>query len=101
MFDDRDIVKLLDIARDTLRAELLEVLPADKRHAGLMIANALSIASRYVGAGAIDASADDQRAQAAASFGEDAAARTALHEALLARTRAELAIANPKALPKG
>lgn len=98
MFDDQDIVKLLDIARDTLRAELLDALPADKRHAGLMIANALAIASRHVGAAPIDGSGDAARAQAAGSFGDDEAARRALHEALLARTRAELAIANPKAL---
>ena len=38
--------ELLETARAVLRDELIPALPADKRHAALMIANALSIAAR-------------------------------------------------------
>lgn len=40
--------ELLETARKVLREELLPALPADKRHAALMIANALSIAARQL-----------------------------------------------------
>jgi hypothetical protein len=43
--------QLLDTARSLLRDELLPALPADKRHAALMIANAMAIASRQLKAG--------------------------------------------------
>lgn len=40
--------KLLESARSLLRDELIPALPADKRHAALMIANALGIAARQL-----------------------------------------------------
>ncbi|MDT3671036.1 MAG: DUF6285 domain-containing protein [Aromatoleum sp.] len=43
--------ELLDTARAVLRDDLIPALPADKRHAALMIANALSIAARQLKAG--------------------------------------------------
>ncbi len=43
--------QLLDTARALLRDELLPALPADKRHAALMIANAMAIAGRQLNAG--------------------------------------------------
>lgn len=39
---------LLDTARTLLREELIPALPAEKRHAALMIANAMSIAMRQL-----------------------------------------------------
>jgi hypothetical protein len=38
--------RLLETARGVLIDELLPVLPADKRHAALMVANAMAIAAR-------------------------------------------------------
>lgn len=46
MTDERGAAALLDTARKLLRDELLPALPADKRHAALMIAKAMAIASR-------------------------------------------------------
>jgi hypothetical protein len=40
--------QLLDTARNLLREELLSALPPDRRHAALMIANAMSIAMRQL-----------------------------------------------------
>lgn len=40
--------QLLEAARSLLRDELLPALPADRRHAGLMIANAMAIAMRQL-----------------------------------------------------
>lgn len=43
--------ELLDTARQVLRDELMPALPADKRMAALMVANALSIAARQLNNG--------------------------------------------------
>jgi hypothetical protein len=43
--------QLLDAARSLLRDELLPALPEDKRHAALMIANAMAIAGRQLNGG--------------------------------------------------
>jgi len=43
--------QLLDTARALLRDELIPALPQDKRHAALMIANAMSIAMRQLQVG--------------------------------------------------
>lgn len=48
MRDEPTGEQLLDTARSLLRDELLPALPADKRHAALMIANAMSIAMRQL-----------------------------------------------------
>lgn len=51
MYDQPDAAALLKIARDTFLQDLLPELPAAKRYTGLMLANALAIAGREVGAG--------------------------------------------------
>jgi hypothetical protein len=51
MRDQPTGAQLLDTARSLLRDELLPALPADKRHAALMIANAMAIAGRQLNAG--------------------------------------------------
>ena len=51
MRDQPDGAALLNTARKILREELLESLPADKRLAALMIANAMGIAERQIVAG--------------------------------------------------
>lgn len=48
MRDEPTGEQLLDTARTLLRDELLPALPADKKHAALMIANAMSIAMRQL-----------------------------------------------------
>lgn len=40
--------QLLETARDVLRDELIPALPSEKRHAALMIANAMTIAMRQL-----------------------------------------------------
>jgi len=42
---------LLEIARETLRGDLIDALPADKRYEALMISNAMAIAARQMAAG--------------------------------------------------
>jgi len=49
MSEDLSTVRaLLDTALETLQQEILTDLPADKRYAGAMTANALAIASRHL-----------------------------------------------------
>lgn len=97
--------RLLETARDLLRDELLPALPADKRHAALMVANAMAIAARELDRRG-DAAPDAERAAAdrwlCASIrggrfdGGAAAAR--LHARLLADTRARVEVSNPRYL---
>lgn len=49
-----DAANLIAIARQTLLDTLLPALPADKRYAGLMVANALAIAGRQLAEPPID-----------------------------------------------
>lgn len=119
-----DAASLLEVARDTLLAELLPRLPADSRYAALMIANAMAIATREVRAGPSLTRATDRLRQAAASVdgtrggdpGTDWStfeallarhirrmsgavdAGSSLYEALAAVTHFRLAIDNPRAL---
>lgn len=58
MRDQPNGAELLDTARGVLRDELLPLLPADKRTAALMIANALSIAARQLRNGDADERAE-------------------------------------------
>ena len=46
MSDISDAADLIATARDALLAELLPALPKDRRYTGLMIANAMAIATR-------------------------------------------------------
>jgi hypothetical protein len=52
-----DAASLIAIARQTLLDTLLPELPAEKRYAGLMVANALAIAGRQLGTPPMDDSA--------------------------------------------
>jgi len=51
MRDQPDAAGLLEIARETLRGDLIDALPAGKRYEALMIANAIAIAARQMTAG--------------------------------------------------
>jgi hypothetical protein len=46
MKDISDAIDLITTAREVLMRDVLPILPKDKRYAGLMIANAMAIASR-------------------------------------------------------
>lgn len=90
---------LLKVARATFVEEILPVLPADRRLAGLMVANAMAIALRMIdqpqGGG------DDDVAGLCAEIregahDEDDAGR--LRAYLIDRTLARLAVSNPKLL---
>jgi hypothetical protein len=48
MRDEPTGEQLLETARNLLREELLPALPADRKHAALMIANAMAIATRQL-----------------------------------------------------
>jgi len=112
---------LLVAARRLLLEELLDLLPADRRYDGLMIANALGIATRELGDGGAAGRAAGQRL--AEFYGETVAAgeaddrlehrlaadiragrfdsgepRRALLALLRAELRDRLAISNPKVL---
>ncbi|BAL24593.1 DUF6285 domain-containing protein [Azoarcus sp. KH32C] len=79
--------QLLDTARAILREELIPALPADKRHAALMIANAMAIAARQLRNG--DDPERDELANLARILSLPAAdtATGALREMLLERNR--------------
>lgn len=119
-----DGVELLDIARRTLLDSLLPALPKDKHYDALMIANAMAMASRELGArqaqsvpgdAAIDAflaavpgarevneaasMADEQQlAQAVRARRIPATEQPRLHQLLLQITRDKLQQSNPKYL---
>jgi hypothetical protein len=97
--------RLLETARGVLFDELLPALPAHKRHAALMVANAMAIAARAMnrpGAYRPDddtAATDHQRCQAIrqglVDAGRDAAQ---LHACLLAEARTRVELSNPRYL---
>jgi hypothetical protein len=120
-----DASDLLATARETFVAELLPALPAERRYAGLMIANAMAIAARECALGAQAARRDALRlaplaseiappsdpepsdvaalrriVSAAIRAGrfDDTAHADALTATLLATAADSLAITNPKAL---
>jgi hypothetical protein len=88
MFQPQDIVTLLETAHAALREDLLKALPAEQRHTGLMVANAVALAQRYLQAG-LDAGTVSNPLGNAPDM---------THAALAARCRQELQIANPKRL---
>jgi hypothetical protein len=97
--------RLLETARDVLLDELLPELPAHKRHAALMVANAMAIAARAmnrrhdaVPSGEL-AAADRRLCESIRHGGADGAAVAAkVHARLLADTRAKVEVSNPKYL---
>ena len=117
MADRPDAGELLTVARDALLDSLLPLLPADAHYTARMIANANAIAQRErvaappqlatlallagvpadAAAVAVDAAVADRLR--AGDF--DAESERRLHAALTARTRARLAVSNPKALSSG
>ncbi|HEY0833461.1 MAG TPA: DUF6285 domain-containing protein [Azospirillum sp.] len=113
--DEPDAQGLVEIALKTLREVVLPAVPAERRFAALMIANALSIAGRELatGASAEPAQAEaiggllggtgdletlTRRLCAAIDAGDfDAADRqAALRAVLWDLTRSRLAVSNPK-----
>lgn len=124
MNDRPDATELLDIARRTLLADVLPLLPENLRYPALMIANAMAIAGREHASGDADASAELARLQEFYGAPRQALAGSALAAALSDYNRrlaadiragrcdgraglrehleqtivAKLAVANPKAL---
>ena len=94
MNDQPDARNLIEIARATLNAEILPLLPADRRLTGLMIANALGIAARELAAQKTAASGP---AIADIRGGRHDSDKT-LYDALLDDARRRVAAANPKYL---
>ena len=113
-----DARSLLATALDALRAEILPVVPPEKRYAALMIANALAMTERELSA-PIEAHAlaaamlyDDPQMTAedcerrlasdieAGHFDTPGARREAAFRAIKAINASRLAITNPKLLPK-
>ena len=106
---------LLGLALATLRDEIAPALPADKRYAGAMLANALEIARRDIGNEAdtplwplLDAIYDEETAGSPKKLAADIRAGTVSEETmpglggkLLAVLVTELAINNPRFLAKG
>jgi len=105
MADDFRGERLLETARDVLRDELLPALPAQLRHAALMVANAMAIAARELNRrddAAVNHArvAEDHRLCASIRAGHvpDGAVAAQLHAELLATTRAKVEVSNPKYL---
>jgi len=113
-----DARNLLATALDAFRTELLPVIPAEKRYAALMIANALAMSERELSApieghalAAAMLYADPQMTAEecerrlaadieAGHFDEPGARRAAGFRAIKAINTARLGITNPKLLPK-
>jgi hypothetical protein len=64
MNDRPDALNLLDTARSALLSEILPALPAASRYTALMIANAIAIARREIGAGDAPLTAECERLRA-------------------------------------
>jgi hypothetical protein len=94
MSDQPDAKSLIEIARATLNAEVLPLLPADRRLAGLMVANALGIAARDLAAPT--ALAPNPSIAGIRSGRHDG--DKILYDALLADARQRVAASNPKYL---
>lgn len=93
-----EIADLLDTAAATFRAELMDVLPADRRYPAAMVASAMAIAARALRhpAPATDHAAD--RALVAAIRAGQHDDDPAVLATLRARVNARLAISDPAAL---
>jgi hypothetical protein len=93
-----DIASLLETAAATMRAELMEALPADRRYTAAMVANAMAIAARALRHPAPPPDHTADRALAAAIRAGQHDDDPALRAALRARVNARLAISDPAAL---
>jgi hypothetical protein len=123
MRNSPDAAGLLEIARQTVLEDLLELLPEERRYAARMAANAMAIAAREAEAGDADLATElrllgelygeDEVQAAGASLSErvtemnrkfakdiragmfDGACATGVRALLLAQVRARLRISNP------
>jgi hypothetical protein len=92
-----DAGELLDVARESLLALVADTEP--RHHYMLrMVANAMAIARREIGASIVHDNADALWRSVEACDAQDAVAQKALHAELVAATRARLAVSNPKFL---
>lgn len=100
MADRPDARELLDIAQATLAGFAARADPAD-RYTLRMIAHAIGIAQREMGAGPASQDADVlwQRVEQCAA--DDVATQRELYDRLVALTHARLAVSNPRRLPRG
>ena len=116
MFDNDKLAELLATAQETLKRDVIDLLPPDKRHVALMVNNAISIVARALNRDSMPA--EDARCLTASALGvhvsaldDQACARirdgacdpgtqsgSLLRSALEAAVRAELAVTNPKLL---
>ena len=99
--------RLLETARNVLRDELLPALPAHRRHAALMVANAMAITARELQRRrdpALEAALDAQTRRLCPRIrdgGADHGATAAqLHAQLLADAHARVELSNPKYLQR-
>lgn len=120
MTDRPDAFELLATARSTLLDELLPQLPPSAHYTARMIANAMAIATRELGAAPLPEELQRELAALAGSatvvgvgldavatmlaerlragdFDSDGERRLALHRALVRWTAARVAVSNPKA----
>jgi len=92
-----DAGELLDIARESLLALVADTEP--RHHYMLrMVANAMAIARREIGASTVHDDGSALWRSIEACDARDPVAQKALHAELVAATRARLAISNPKFL---
>ena len=90
-----DARNLLETARTTLLDSLLPSLPAEKRLEARMVASAMAIAARSIGAPEMPADGALATAIRAGVLDDDPTLLARLRET----ARARLAISNPRALP--
>jgi hypothetical protein len=113
-----DMRNLLATALEAFRVEILPIIPAEKRYAALMIANALAMTEREMASAPADGDSigvmlyDDPQMTAedcerrlaadieAGHFDAPGARRDAAFRAIQAINAGRLAITNPKLLPK-
>lgn len=92
MTDRPDARELIEIARVVLAAEILPMLPGDKRVTGLMVASALGMAARELAAAPPAVPAVAVADLRSGMHDGD----IALYEQLLAEAKARALISNPK-----
>ena len=100
MTDRPNGAELLKIAREALTRDLVSELPEGKRYLALMVANAMAIAARELGAPAWDERADAAKlaAQIRAGACDAPAHRADVLQRLREITRRRLEVSNPRVL---
>lgn len=92
-----DIADLLETAAATLRAELMDALPSDRRYSAAMVASAMAIAARALRCPIPAPDRETDRALAAAIRAGQHDDDPALFATLRARVNARLAVSDPAA----